>query len=165
MLVGKKEKKIVLVAKPQTQTEQQKPEMANPRFNGMDSNNRPYNISAERAVQEADGVLSMHQINADITLNNGDFVGLIADSGKYNMAEQTVNLYGNVEIFITGHDAKFYEVRTSNVDLDAKNGVAISNAEIVAKSPMGDFKAAGFSLNKAEGKISFNGPIKMTIQR
>jgi hypothetical protein len=166
MLTGKKEKKIVLVAHQQTQLEKNaKPEMENPRFHGMDSKNQPYNISAEKAVQIEVGVLTMYQINADITMNNGDFVGMVADSGTYHMTDQLVNLVGNVEIFVTGHDQKFYEVRTSNVDVDAKNGLITGASEVFVKSPMGEFEAASFKLNKIDGKISFNGPVKMTIQR
>lgn len=161
-LSGKKNK-IVLVASESKVVNSATPEMLNPKFQGVDSSNQQYQISAKRAIQEKIGFVRMEDMTADITLNNGQWISVIARTGTYDLAKKFAVLNEDVNAFITDKDGATYQVSGSEVNADMSGGIIQSAQPVKAKGPMGNFSAASFYADRATQKITFQGPVKLTI--
>ena len=159
------EKKIILVAQPIKNVVEEKPVMRNPRFKGMDSKGQAYTITAKQAMQEKPRELHMQEILADLSLNDGGWVSVVADTGTYNMDSTEVFLSGNVSVFLVDKDSKNYELKTQSAVIDTNEGTIKGDEAIVAESTIGKFSASSFVANKESGKISFKGPVNLVIMR
>jgi len=137
--------------------------MINPRFHGVDADNQPYNIFAKTATQQSEKEVFLENLTADITLQDGSWISMVADSGVYKFNEELLRLSGVVEVFITAYDFSGYEIRTKDAIADIKRGYLMSDADVTAKSDMGDFTAKGFLIEQGNQKITFKGPIKLVI--
>lgn len=135
--------------------------MVNPRFQGRDSQDRPFSIVAQEATQPADDGrrITLDGPKADITLDNGAWVALTADSGVYHRDDQTLELSGNVSLF---HDRGF-ELRTARTHIDLQTGNARSNAPVQGQGPAGTLSAQGFRFTDGGRTIVFTGRSRLTV--
>lgn len=137
--------------------------MENPRIQGLDADNQPYSIMAEQAWQENSNLVVMRNITADITTESGSWLSAIAGAGQYFITENVANLQGGVEMFISDEQNAITQIQAQDAQLDIKNSIISSQNPISVKSDMADFAAGGFIANRIEEKITFTGPIKLTI--
>ena len=141
------------------------PIMVNPRFHGVDSRNQPYNIFAKSAFQESKDKVTLSEVSADITTNKDSWVSLVGDSGNYFIDKEFLELYGEVNIFVTEADFSGYEINTSEARVDVKNRLAYGENKVHVKSDIGDFTATGFEIEMKKEKITFTGPVKLIVYR
>ena len=129
--------------------------MRNARFLGSDAKDRPFSVSAATTRQAEGDVnrLELEKPQADITLTNGAWVALVADRGLFDRRANTLSLSGNVELF---HD-EGYQVRTDEVRVDLKEGLATGDAPVVAQGPAGILSGAGFRVEQAGERILVTG--------
>jgi len=147
-------------------------------YNGVDASNRPYSITAETASQpqkpapsasgddgevaaqqqqpataEAESVINLQKLVADMTMNDGAWVALTADNGVYHRDAGTVDLSGNVTLF---HDNGLsFETDAAVVDL--KNDWARGDEPVEGQNADGQLAAQGFEI-KDDGKtVLFTG--------
>jgi len=135
--------------------------MVNPRFQGVDAQDRPFSVVAQTATQEKSGadVVELDQPKADITLKDGAWLALTADHGTFDRASQTLHLDGHVSLF---HDRGF-EMRTETAHVDLKAGTARSDTPVAGQGPAGHLEAEGFRLEDKGGTIVFTGKSKLTL--
>ncbi len=161
--------KIVLVAQEQKEAEKSEtPEMENPKFHGVDSDNQPYQITAKRAMQSTKTDVTMIDITADLMMSNGDFLALVAESGVYDREAGFVQLYGDVDIFLSGgkgEQEKSYEIKTKDTAIDITKKTVIGEHPVTVESNIGRFEAQGFRITRGDNKINFKGPVKLVILR
>jgi lipopolysaccharide export system protein LptC len=135
--------------------------MTNARFQGHDEQGRPFTVSADSASQANSGaeLIELDKVHADITLADGAWVSVTADSGTYHRSDEDLTLQGSVNLF---HDRGF-EMRTERVEVDLKAGKATSDTAVEGQGPSGTLKAEGFRvLNKGE-RIQFTGKSRLKI--
>jgi lipopolysaccharide export system protein LptC len=135
--------------------------MTNARFQGHDEQGRPFTVSADSASQANSGaeLIELDKVHADITLADGAWVSVTADSGTYHRSDEDLTLQGSVNLF---HDRGF-EMRTERVEVDLKAGKAASDTAVEGQGPSGTLKAEGFRvLNKGE-RIQFTGKSRLKI--
>ena len=135
--------------------------MSNPHFEGLDDKKRPFGVSAARATQadrDAD-VIHLAAPQADITLEDGAWLTLTADSGLYRRAAQLLNLNGQVNVF---HD-QGYELHTRDVHIDLSKGSAVSNAPVEGQGPSGQLTAQGMEVTDGGSHIRFLGLAHLTL--
>lgn len=136
-------------------------QLVNPRYVGVDDLDRPYTLTADVAKQagpDKDMVL-LEAPKADITLEDGTWLALTAESGAYFREAERLNLTGAVTIF---HD-KGYSVETSEAQVDLKEGAARGDAPVVAHGPLGTLESRGFRVLEKGETIIFTGPAKMVF--
>jgi lipopolysaccharide export system protein LptC len=152
-------------------------------YNGVDANNRPFSITAESASQpqqpqsapadandpDLDGdavktpaspsaadnesIVNLQKLVADMTMGDGAWVALQADSGVYHRDAGTVDLSGNVTLF---HDTGLsFETDAATVDL--KNDLASGNQPVEGQNPDGQLAAEGFEVRDRGQTIVFTG--------
>ena len=131
------------------------------RFTGVDSENRPFSVTADAVVQEADGdnAVKLTQPKADVTLAKNSWVAISAPQGRFWRHQEVLNLVGGVDLF---HDAG-YEFRTEEARIDFHNAAATGDTPVWGHGPFGTVNAEGFSILDSGDRIIFNGKSSLVI--
>ncbi|HJP21881.1 MAG TPA: LPS export ABC transporter periplasmic protein LptC [Alphaproteobacteria bacterium] len=141
--------------------EQGNPGMTNARFVGSDRRDRPFLVTADRALQDNDnpGRVNLRTLQADMTLSNGMWLTMIAESGLYDRDKQTLDLVGPVNIF---SDAGYeFHAQSSTVDLAA--ATASSDLPVKGQGPFGVLSADGFRFLDQGRRLIFEGGVKLVV--
>ena len=137
------------------------PSMITPRFIGTDSHNKPYSVTADlaRSTGELGAIIELEMPKADVTLDNGTWLVLTANSGLFAHLENTLSLEGMVNLF---HDSG-YEFQTEKAVINMASGVASGNMPIHGQGDFGLLSAQGFKLVDKGKTIYFMGKSKLTL--
>ena len=137
------------------------PGMVNARYVGTDRHNRPYVVTADTATAEPDNQdrIRLVALQAEITLDDGRWVTVIADEGIYDRAAQTLGLGDVVSIY--SDDG--FELHAGSAMIDLKSGAAASDAPVRAQGPLGVLTAASFQIPEGGRRLRFVGSVKVTI--
>ena len=144
-----------------TADESEDPSMVNPRYLGIDKDNKAYSVTADLARRLAGEALQveLEMPKADITLEDGTWLVLTANTGVFQRTQQTLDLAGAVNLF---HDSG-YEFRTTKAQIDLEKGDAKGNQPVQGQGPFGDLKAEGFHLLDKGKIIVFTGKSKLVL--
>lgn len=135
--------------------------MEQPRYIGKDEHGRPFVVTAATATQDrADKHrITLTALQADLTLADGTWVTISADTGLYHQARKTLDLSGNINLF----SDKGYEFhgQTARIDLDAN--VVTSTDPVHGQGPFGLLKAKGMKVFNKEQRLMFTNGVHMTL--
>jgi len=137
------------------------PGVDNARFMGTDENRQPYSITADlaRIDSKVDGLVSLEMPKADLTLEDGTWLVLTADNGRYFEGRQTLELDGHVNLF---HDTG-YEILTEELRVNLKSNVAESKTQVAGHGPFGELKSEGLKLVDKGRIIYFTGQTNLIL--
>lgn len=134
--------------------------MANPRYYGVDSQERPYSVVADIARQtEAEKAVNLEQPRADMLLKDGSGVLLDARTGIYRQDTQHLLLQGDVNLY---HD-KGYELHTQSARVDLAAGTAEGSEPISGHGPSIELEGAGFRLTDRGRTIFLTGKSHLVL--
>jgi len=135
--------------------------MVNPRFDGIDNRGRPYHLTAAEAQQlDSDAnEVDLLQPSGDVTLEDGTWLSLSADQGRYLRKEELLHLAGNVSFF---HDEGF-EMQTPSAIVDFKQSLATGREGVSGQGPSGMIEAEGFEFRNEGLNIIFTGQSHLQI--
>ena len=98
-------------------------------------------------------IINLRRPMADMTMSDGAWVAVTADSGVYDRDAGTVDLSGNVNLF---HDTGLsFETDAAKVDL--KNDAASGNRPIEGSRQDGEITAEGFEVRDGGQTVIFTG--------
>lgn len=133
--------------------------MEAPRYQGLDKDNQPYIVEADKAVQKDKQTVELFNIKADMNQNDGTWLALNASAGEMTLDEERLYLSGGVQLFYDGG----YEFSTEDVHVDIDEGSAYGKNRVEGQGPPGTLQADSFAA-KDQGKIlEFNGSVRMTL--
>ena len=137
------------------------PNMVNARFVGADLKKQPFSITADiaRNLLKDTTEIELEMPKADITVSDGSWLVLTANSGVYNQKGKFLNLEGSVNLF---HDSG-YEFKTKMANIDLNRGIAISNEPVKGQGPFGQLQAEGFRIEDKGNKIYFSGKSRLIL--
>ncbi len=135
------------------------PEMTKPRFQGLDSNDQPYEISASVAKQQDETTVWLDDLQASLTMSSNDWLMLLTDEGLFNRQKNTLHLPGQVQ----GFYGDGYEMRSSNVWVNVKQSTAQGEQDVSMQGPLGTLKADGFKIESSKQRILFAPNVKVTL--
>jgi len=151
-------KRIVFTSAPQV-TAPLENLMMNPRYQGLDSHNQPYNILADHATQIDETHLMLDAVRAEITQHDGTWIALNAKNGAISIDEKQLDLTGGVELFSdTG-----YQVRTDHAHVDIRQGSAYGDAHVEGQGPAGTLQADSFEAQDRGQVMRFKGNVKVRV--
>jgi lipopolysaccharide export system protein LptC len=107
----------------------------------------------------ADNVINLKQLVADMTLVNGAWVAVTADDGVYHRDAGTVDLSGNVTLF---HDTGL-QFETDAATVDLKNDTASGDQPIEGQNLSGQLAAQGFEVRDDGQTVVFTGRAYMKL--
>lgn len=137
------------------------PGMDNARYVGTDDDAQPYSVTADlvRVLSKRDGTVALELPKADLTLKDGSWLVLSAQTGRYKRAENILDLNKNVDLF---HDSG-YEMSTDQLSVNLKVGSAEGHTPVSGHGPFGELEAQGLKLTKKGQVIFFIGPAHLTL--
>lgn len=146
----------------QTQAAPTQNELINPRFEGADSANNPYVLTATRAVQSTQNpdILLLTAPQGDITLENQEQVIITALKGNYRQEAGLLHLEGDV---VATHNTG-YELTTSRLMIDTRARETRTDQPVTITGPAGTLNATGMDGRNTEGVLVFTGPAKLILK-
>jgi len=135
--------------------------MVNARFVGTDREGQPFTVTADNAERDPEAleVVVLSRPTADLTLNDGRWLALSAEVGRFHRGEGMLTLSGDVALYSDNG----YEFRTEAADVDLRTGAASGTRPVVGQGAYGVLHAEGFRLDRASGRLRFVGPVAMTV--
>lgn len=138
-------------------------EMVAPVLTGADDKGRPYVLTAKGAT--ADGleptVVSLQEIEADLALEDGKPVRVLAATGLYRLKEETLALGGGVTVTL----ADGHVVKLESVLLDLAKGTASSDKRVLGSGPTGEIEADSMTASDGGHRLRFDGNVRAVITR
>lgn len=136
-------------------------EMVNARFFGTDDDNRPFAVTAMRAVEmdTRGDLVELDLPKADMSLDNETWVMLNGDKGYYSKSSGTLTLKGNVNLF---HD-RGYEFHTSEAVIDVNAGAAQGDEPVQGSGSFGHVTGEGFTLSDQGARITVTGKSRLVL--
>jgi lipopolysaccharide export system protein LptC len=124
------------------------------RYQGVDEQNRPYNVTATSATQQDEsGLIDLAQPRADILLTNGAWMLLESRQGEYNRPQNQLFLQGDVTLW---HD-NGTTMKTEAAHIDVQAATADSDSPTAAQGPFGTLTSEGFRMRERGQVVIFTG--------
>ncbi len=135
--------------------------MSNARYRGTDSRNQPFSITAETATQDPRNakLIALDKLTADMTLEDGSWLSMSADSGLYEQDAQRLTLQGNVNIF----SDRGYEFHALTAEIDLAAGSVASDERVWGQGPLGLLRANGLRVFDKGARIRFIEGVHTTL--
>lgn len=136
--------------------------MENPELNGFDKNNRPYNLTATKAIQNAENPnqVELHDILADLPMDDTINATIKAGNGVYDADAKTLVLTQNVNLVTSS--GMVLNLQDANVDIG--NSIMHTNNPINATSSQADISSDTLMVEDGGNKIIFEGRVRMTLR-
>jgi len=135
--------------------------MNNPRYRGSDADGQPYVVTADRAIQDPqdDKQVTLDRVQADFSMNDGQWWSLTSDTGVYNGTTQLLHLFGNIAVF----GDKGYEMHGHSAEVDLKTKVISSDDKVWGQTTMGTINANGLRVYDKGRVVVFINGVKTKI--
>ncbi len=142
--------------------EQGKLVMNNPTLAGTDGNGRPYNLSAERATQDAANParVSLINIKAKMPVSDSGFAQIAAASGIYDTAGKTLELGGTISVDMDDG----ITIRLQDASIDIEKGSLRTEKPVVVDTGRARVSAESLTVEDRGKKIVFENRVQMTLQ-
>ena len=136
-------------------------ELVKPHFESADSQNHPFTITADRAVQNPTdpNVIMLENPAGGMILKDGSRLTAQAQQGAYRQETQNLLLQGDVRLYQDGG----YEMTTAKVLVDLKLNKAWSDQAVHGHGPLGTLEASGLQLESDSGVLVFTGPARLIL--
>lgn len=135
--------------------------MKNPELNGVDANQRPFNLSALEAIQDpaAPGRIELSRIDATLPMEDGAFARIVAGNGLYNAGAKTLALGDMVDV----ETDSGMSIRLEDAQIDMDKGALHTENPVTMKTRQASISADGLSVEENGERIVFENRVRMTI--
>ncbi len=132
-----------------------------PRFQGVDEQNRPYTVTALLATQAGDAdLVNLQTPRADLLMTDGSWVYVEAREGRFDKPRNHLDLTGRVTVH--HDDGTQFVTETAAIDLGA--GSAQGDDPVAAQGPFGTLTAQGFRLFDRGQVVLFTGNARTVLE-
>ncbi len=135
--------------------------MTNPRFLSSDDGNQQYVVTADSALQPdpTSRKVILTNLQADITLQNGQWLSLSAPRGNLDPDAGLLDLDGGIEIFSDSGN----QIKTKSAHVSLNEKIIESKEGLKGHGPLGEFEADRLVAQQLRGTIRFEGNVKMIL--
>jgi lipopolysaccharide export system protein LptC len=136
--------------------------MLNPRYAGVDRENRPYVVTSAigRQASDRDDLMSLERPRAEMTTHTGALVVVTAATAMYQSQAQLLDLFGDVNL--AHENGTRFVTNTAHVDVAADS--AVGNDPVTGHGPSGDIAAQGFRVLDRGNTIVFTGKSNLLLK-
>lgn len=136
--------------------------LVEPRYQGVDEQNRPFTVTAELALQVGDEqVVQLRAPRADLLMGDGAWVYVEAREGRYDRPRNLLELAGRVTV----HHDDGTQFVTEAAKVDLGGGHAQGDLPVAAQGPFGTLTAErGFRLHDRGQRVEFLGPSRVVLE-
>ena len=145
-----------------TKIENGKLVMDKPHLNGTDSNQRPYDLSADRAIQDADHPtrIMLEKINAQLPMSDTSFAKVTAGIGVYDADAKTLRLSDSVSV--NTEDGMSMNMDDAAVYIES--GTLVTDNGVKIDTGRASISATTLLVQEKGDRIIFNSNVRMTIR-
>lgn len=138
-------------------------ELVAARYEGVDDENQPYTVTADKAVRDmtAPDKILFENPMADITLKDKTWIAVKSKSGFLDRTTETLSLKDDVSVF---HD-NGYEMHLQDIRINMKHKTAETSLPVRAQGSIGTIAAKNMTVDETGNRIIFGGPVTMTFFR
>ncbi|MGI9400796.1 MAG: LPS export ABC transporter periplasmic protein LptC [Rhizobiaceae bacterium] len=135
--------------------------MDSPELNGTDSNQRPYSMTAARAIQNTakPDRIALEEIQAKLPLNDEQTARITAGNGVYDAGLKTLELGGNIAVD-TDDGMK---IRMMDAQIDIETGRMETNNPVEVQTGRANVKSDKLTVEDNGKMIIFENRVRMTI--
>ncbi len=135
--------------------------MVEPRYQGLDEQNRPFTVTADVAAQtDRPDIVELERPRADILLTDGSWVLLESRDGRFDKASNRLDLSGEVTLWQDGGNMLVTEAAV----IDLKEGSAGGDRPVAAQGPFGTLVSEGFRLTERGHVVVFTGRARAMLE-
>jgi lipopolysaccharide export system protein LptC len=136
--------------------------MLNPRYAGVDRENRPYVVTSAigRQSSKRDDLMSLERPRAEMTMHNGALVVVTAATAMYQSQAQLLDLFGDVNL-VHENGTRFV---TNSAHIDVAADSAVGNDPVTGHGPSGDITGQGFRVLDKGNTIVFTGKSNLLLK-
>ncbi|MCW5745737.1 MAG: LPS export ABC transporter periplasmic protein LptC [Alphaproteobacteria bacterium] len=136
--------------------------MDRPHFAGNSSDQRPYTVTADYAIQKTreDKVYDLVQPKADLLDKKDRWAAISADTGKYDTRLRLLDLAGNVTVF----QDQGYTLTTDRARIDLEANAAYGDRPVRGHGPDGEVEAEGFHASERGDRLVFTGRTRLILK-
>ena len=136
--------------------------MENPNLNGMDENQRPYRLRADRAIQDAENpaVVELQAIIATLPMDDKLSADIVAGNGIYDSDAKTLVLSREVKV----KTSDGMEIHLQDADVDIDKGTLMTLSPITAASAQADISSSSLLVEEGGDRLVFEGKVRMTLR-
>jgi lipopolysaccharide export system protein LptC len=135
--------------------------MNNPKIAGTDSKNRPYNLTAVRAVQDAERPtrITLETIEGNLTIDDKNSAAVTAGVGIYDSLAKTLDLSGKVAV-----DTKDgMSLRMEGASIDIESGKLVTTQPVSIDTGRARISAQSLTVEDKGNRIIFENRVRMTL--
>jgi lipopolysaccharide export system protein LptC len=138
-------------------------ELLHPRFQGEDSKNQHFVVTADRAIQSArdPDVLLLDQPRGHYVLTNGTVLDAEAVKGAFRQHAQRLLLEEKVVL----HQNQGYIMRTERLMVDTGTKRSWTDLPVRGDGPAASIVATGLQSDNENGTLIFTGPATLTLKQ
>ncbi|MCP3053912.1 LPS export ABC transporter periplasmic protein LptC [Aurantimonas marianensis] len=134
--------------------------MESPRMSGLDSNNRPYDLLAERAIQSLNGGgVDLEKVTATVSVNDETTADITAESGNYDQATQKLLLRDGITVKTTSG----ISINLAAADIDLAKGTLNGEGPVAIDTPDQTVRSDTLTVSEGGKLLSFGGRVKMVL--
>lgn len=135
--------------------------MKNPELNGVDSNQRPYHLTAREAIQNpaTPRQIEMVEINANVPMEDGDFAKILAGTGFFDADAKTLQLGGEVDVTTE----RGMVIRMQDADVNIKSGNLVTENPVSVRTEQAEISAKSLKVEDNGARIVFENRVRMVI--
>ena len=143
------------------QTQPDAVRLVEPRYQGLDEQNRPFTVTADVATQtENADVVDLDRPRADVLLTDGSWVLLESNQGRFDKAQHQLNLWGDVTLWQDGGNL----LVTAEAEVLLQEGSASGDKPVAAQGPFGTLISEGFRLTERGQVVIFTGRARAVLE-
>jgi lipopolysaccharide export system protein LptC len=132
-----------------------------PRYQGLDEQNRPYTVTADIAAQtDAPDIVDLSRPRADIVMTDGAWVLLESEAGRFDKARNRLDLTGEVTLWQDGGNM----LVTDAAEIALGEGTASGDRPVAAQGPFGTLTSEGFRLTERGQVVVFTGRARAVLE-
>lgn len=135
--------------------------MRNPELNGTDQNARPYNLSADKAIQDSDqpSRIELQGIKAKLPMTDTEFAAVNAGNGLYDADAKTLLLGGKVAVDTDNGMI----IRMEDADIDIESGRMQTRNPVSVDTGRARVTAEALTVSENGKVIVFENRVRMTL--
>ena len=132
-----------------------------PRYQGLDEQNRPFTVTATVATQtETADIVDLDRPRADIVMTDGSWVLLESVTGRFDKGRNTLDLSGEVTLWQDGGNL----LVTEAAEIQLQEGAASGDRPVAAQGPFGTLVSEGFRLTERGQVVVFTGRSRAVLE-
>ncbi len=135
--------------------------MLNARYEGLDDKQQPFVLTADQATQssQSKNLIDLEMSKGDITMNDGTWLAMDAQEGRYNRDSDLLDLQGDVVLF---HDRGF-ELLSQSARVNLAAGTAEGHETTEGQGPSGSSLSDGFQVLERGDVLIFTGKSRLIL--